>query len=637
MTRQLEYDTNRDWLHRLTDRFGNKGIFDSTYTYDPNGLLKTEVSHTNQTNLTIEYDTVRRVKSISGTQAQSWSYDPSGNIIFNSVLGYYSYPSQGATACTLPGAPPGPCKQPHAAQSAGRFSLRYDDNGLLSSMTDNNTGGMRSIDWTLDMLPDVVLDFDGTQSSFGYDAFGNRAVETRSQGSVVNETVMHFGSLARKSSLTGFTNIYFAGGRMIGSKTGGNRTWMHYDRNGSVRTITDTNGQIVGRMNYGPFGEAQAAPAQSTSAAKFAGVDIDYGTGLQYMGARFYDPMLNRFISPDTIVPDAFNTQATNRYSYNYNNPLAYTDPSGHQPIDITSFYYGAPLATSGFDFSVRGFSAMPGTILPTVNNISQAATGGSTLVGSRTITDIWAGWKPEYNYGKYQKENMEIFGNFLNKTSEAFISPELFPFALFDAVNYLDKSLVSNAINHGYGTQTDWESIGFLMNVGIPLAQWEHGLMRGVLAIEQEIGAVIESGFLGRFNPFNDMGPNAGGLTNCVRCTASMLEAVAGGKGAGVIPASNYPRRVNGGQIRLALQHIIEDVPGLIVGDPTRHFPGVNPGLTNEGWYIVFTRLQGEGIAEHVLVGSNKNGISIFYDPQVAKGVKMLEPYIAYPISFPR
>jgi hypothetical protein len=41
---------------------------------------------------------------------------------------------------------------------------------------------------------------------------------------------------------------------------------------------------------------------------------------------------LGRFLAPDSIVPDPGNPQALNRYSYSYNNPLRYTDSSGHIP-----------------------------------------------------------------------------------------------------------------------------------------------------------------------------------------------------------------------------------------------------------------------------------------------------------------
>ena len=54
--------------------------------------------------------------------------------------------------------------------------------------------------------------------------------------------------------------------------------------------------------------------------------------GLIYMNARYYVPSLGRFASADTIVPDMAHPQSFNRYSYVQNNPLYYTDPSGHFP-----------------------------------------------------------------------------------------------------------------------------------------------------------------------------------------------------------------------------------------------------------------------------------------------------------------
>jgi len=51
---------------------------------------------------------------------------------------------------------------------------------------------------------------------------------------------------------------------------------------------------------------------------------------LPYDSARYYDPSLGRFISADTIAPSFGNPQNRNRYSYALNNPLKYTDPTGH-------------------------------------------------------------------------------------------------------------------------------------------------------------------------------------------------------------------------------------------------------------------------------------------------------------------
>jgi len=62
----------------------------------------------------------------------------------------------------------------------------------------------------------------------------------------------------------------------------------------------------------------------------FAGQRYDSSTGLIYMGARYYDPYLGRFISPDSIVQQRNDPQSYNRYAYARNNPLLYTDETGH-------------------------------------------------------------------------------------------------------------------------------------------------------------------------------------------------------------------------------------------------------------------------------------------------------------------
>ena len=63
---------------------------------------------------------------------------------------------------------------------------------------------------------------------------------------------------------------------------------------------------------------------------KFTGQELDSESGLYYYGARYYDPEIGRFISPDSIVQDYTNPQSLNRYSYCRNNPIILTDPSGH-------------------------------------------------------------------------------------------------------------------------------------------------------------------------------------------------------------------------------------------------------------------------------------------------------------------
>jgi hypothetical protein len=53
--------------------------------------------------------------------------------------------------------------------------------------------------------------------------------------------------------------------------------------------------------------------------------------GLMDFKARMYDPYLNRWTQPDTIVADALNPQTLDRFAYVLNNPLRYSDPTGHR------------------------------------------------------------------------------------------------------------------------------------------------------------------------------------------------------------------------------------------------------------------------------------------------------------------
>jgi RHS repeat-associated protein len=59
------------------------------------------------------------------------------------------------------------------------------------------------------------------------------------------------------------------------------------------------------------------------------------GTGLMDYKARLYSPCIMHFVQPDTLIPDIYNPQDWNRYSYARNNPLKYTDPTGHRICGI--------------------------------------------------------------------------------------------------------------------------------------------------------------------------------------------------------------------------------------------------------------------------------------------------------------
>jgi RHS repeat-associated protein len=84
--------------------------------------------------------------------------------------------------------------------------------------------------------------------------------------------------------------------------------------------------------------------------------------GLIYYGARFYDPYLSRWASPDTDVPESQGVQAWNRYAYVNNNPIIHNDPSGHaMPVIPCPYCDRTWLDFSGWDERFKGMGEVIG------------------------------------------------------------------------------------------------------------------------------------------------------------------------------------------------------------------------------------------------------------------------------------
>jgi len=122
----------------------------------------------------------------------------------------------------------------------------------------------------------------------------------------------------------------------VAMKVGSVVTYLHSDHLGSTSVTTNASGQCTSSQWYYAYGNVRTpAPTTPCSGAlptdyTFTGQKRDASAGLMFYNARYYDTTLGRFISADTIVPSAGNPQSLNRYAYVYNNPVRYTDPSGH-------------------------------------------------------------------------------------------------------------------------------------------------------------------------------------------------------------------------------------------------------------------------------------------------------------------
>jgi len=119
--------------------------------------------------------------------------------------------------------------------------------------------------------------------------------------------------------------------------------YMHGNHLGSMTLLTDEAGDVVEEARYYPFGGYRLPPTEGITDIGFTGHRQDNlgweNTGLIYMGARYYDPLLRRFISADTIVPSATDTMAYNRFAYVNQNPVNLVDPTGHCANDDAEYW----------------------------------------------------------------------------------------------------------------------------------------------------------------------------------------------------------------------------------------------------------------------------------------------------------
>jgi RHS repeat-associated protein len=108
--------------------------------------------------------------------------------------------------------------------------------------------------------------------------------------------------------------------------------------------VTNMSGAVTERTGYAAYGE----PKPTTSLPKgFIGERPDPETGLLHLNARYYDPALGRFISPDDWNPTLAGV-GTNRYAYAGNDPVGKSDPNGHSWGSFLSSFFGGSSAPGG-------------------------------------------------------------------------------------------------------------------------------------------------------------------------------------------------------------------------------------------------------------------------------------------------
>ena len=300
VTTTRSYSSSRFWLTGITTVSGATTVQSLAYARDAEGKITTVASPFANEGWSYGYDQHRLASATNTSNAsysQSWTYDAYGNVTSSSQVGSYAYAAPGQA-------------HPHAVLTAGAGSYAYDADGNMVS------GPGRSITWDGDNRPSSI-----NAIGFAYDADGSRIKK------VNGSTTTYY--LADDYEVTfGVTTKYVSlAGELVARRVGSTTYWLHTDQAGSIQAETDSTGAVASRQSYAPFGGSLSQTGAEAESRGYTAQRQDE-TGLFYLHARYYDPVIGRFISPDPTMPSTAMV-GLNRYAYAGNDPVNHTDVNG--------------------------------------------------------------------------------------------------------------------------------------------------------------------------------------------------------------------------------------------------------------------------------------------------------------------
>lgn len=304
----------------LTQKQGSSPLQNLNYDFDKNGNIIQLTDNLRSNIRAYTYDDLNRLTTADNTPDPSggyttynYQYDSIGNMTQKEGMLLTYNPT--ASPITQQGQTP---NIPHAVRTAGSNNYTYDLNGNMRT----SPSKLMSYDIENRM---ISVETSTETTNFTYDVDGSRIKKQTG-----TNTITYIGSLFEKDQTGKTTKHIFAGANRVCSiESTGSTYYYHSDHLGSSNIISDSTGAQVQHCEYTPYGTTARNEGTDVVTHKFTGKELD-STGLYFYAWRYYDPTIGRFIQPDTIIPEPYNPQTLNRYSYCDNNPLNYTDPSGH-------------------------------------------------------------------------------------------------------------------------------------------------------------------------------------------------------------------------------------------------------------------------------------------------------------------
>lgn len=295
------YNKALGWTETMQNTKGSGSLSSYTYSYDHNG---NRIS-------------VSESRNGAAAQKTNYSYDALNRLI----------------SITRP--------------DGGQTTYTYDVRGNRLTLSDTSTVSLDSADtsYTYDLQNTLTsVTKGGASTSFQYYADGMRFMKTigntqtqvnyNFQGQVISEEKIVNGDFVEQAN-------FVRGDRVLvkKDKKAAKDYYYLYNGHGDVVQIVDTNGTVVNNYTYGEWGNITSQDEKTSNSFKYTGEVYDEETGLYYLRARYYDPSMGRFLNEDTVEGQIDNPLSQNLYTYVHNNPLIYSDPTGHMPHKLLNAF----------------------------------------------------------------------------------------------------------------------------------------------------------------------------------------------------------------------------------------------------------------------------------------------------------
>ena len=344
-----------NWVTGVTSRKGNTTLSRYQYTYYASGNQKRVTDKDNVVTGYLYDDLGRLTRETQGSGNNgltvAYTYDTAGNRTKMVVTGAENY----TTTYTYDANNRLTKENKKVGGTTTTTVYAYDGNGNL--LRKSNPNGAEQYEYNgLNQLTQTRV--GNTVAEYIYNANGIRT--SKQVGTSTTYYLLDGGDVVAEYTDGALTASYLRGINLLSRVTTDGTEYYLHNAHGDVVALTNTSGTVTKRYDYDAFGNEENPDSADANPFRYCGEYFDTETGTYYLRARYYDPAIGRFTQQDTYLGDYKDPLSLNYYTYCYNNPVRYYDPSGNIPVDtildaasfvdsLVQFVFNPSLVNAGY------------------------------------------------------------------------------------------------------------------------------------------------------------------------------------------------------------------------------------------------------------------------------------------------